>query len=81
MNTHRLKTWPEFFGAVSLGKKPFEVRANDRDFKVGDALVLEEYCPEAQQHTGRRAYRHVGYILDDPRFCKEGTVILGFEAP
>lgn len=41
--THHLKTMPEYFQAVIDGKKPFEVRKNDRDFKSGDHCLLEEY--------------------------------------
>ena len=38
-----LKTLPDYFQAVIDGKKPFEIRENDRDFKVGDRVILEEY--------------------------------------
>lgn len=41
--THHLKTMPEYFQAVIEGRKPFEVRKNDRGFKVGDRVILEEF--------------------------------------
>lgn len=41
--THHLKTMPEYFQAGIDGKKPFEVRYNDRNFKPGDNCILEEY--------------------------------------
>lgn len=42
---HELKCWPEYFHALVLGAKPFEVRKNDRDFKRGDTLVIQEFFP------------------------------------
>lgn len=42
---HELKTWPEFYRAVQDNKKTFELRFNDRDYKVGDELLLREFEP------------------------------------
>ncbi len=41
--THHLKTLPEYFQAVIAGTKPFEIRNNDRGFKPGDRVILEEF--------------------------------------
>ena len=38
-----LKTKPEYFQAVIGGRKPMEIRCNDRDFKPGDSVILEEF--------------------------------------
>lgn len=43
MKTHELKTWSQYFEAIIAGEKTFELRKNDRDFKVGDKLLLKEY--------------------------------------
>lgn len=45
MTTHDLKCWPSFFEPIANGVKPFEVRSNDREFKVGDVLLLREFEP------------------------------------
>lgn len=70
---HVLKTWPEYFQPVLLGVKTFEKRRNDRDFRVGDRLLLQEWDPETQRYTGRELWAHVTYILmgplADPEYC------------
>lgn len=39
---HHLKTETEHYQAIERGFKKFEIRKNDRDFKVYDMLYLEE---------------------------------------
>lgn len=73
---HKLKIRPEYFKAVSSGEKKFEIRKNDRDFNVGDFLVLREYTNEC---TGRQTIFKVTYILADPEFLKPGYVALSIE--
>jgi len=48
---HHLKTETEYYQAIERGKKKFELRKNDRDFKVGDMLYLEETVKG--EYTGR----------------------------
>lgn len=56
MPTHNLKILPEHFKNVLNGTKKFEVRKNDRDFKNGDGLCLEEYDLQTKQYTGKEKY-------------------------
>lgn len=60
---HELKTWPEYYEAVALDKKRFEVRKDDRPFEVGDTLRLMEWNPKSGHFTGRKIDRGVTYIL------------------
>lgn len=46
MQVHRLKCWPSMFRATKDGLKTAEFRRNDRNYEVGDELVLEEFLPE-----------------------------------
>ena len=64
MATHRLKTWPCYFEEVISGRKSFEVRKNDRDFRTGDLLELVEWDPYTGSFTGRQCQREITYILD-----------------
>ena len=50
---HQLKCWPEFYEAISDGRKTFEIRKNDRGFHTDDVLVLEEWDPFTEQYSGR----------------------------
>ncbi len=60
--THRLKTWPIYFNLILRGKKKFEVRKNDRKFKVGDKLKLLEFRPKTSSYTGRIIEARIDYI-------------------
>lgn len=77
---HELKTWPEYFREVVAGNKRFEVRNNDRDYQVGDTLVLLEWEPETKEYTGADYICKVGYVLDNPAFVKDGTVVMSIES-
>ncbi len=41
--THELKINPQYFNQVRIGAKKAEFRRADRDFQVGDILVLREF--------------------------------------
>lgn len=69
---HYLKTWPKFFDAVLSGVKTFEFRKNDREFMLGDHLLLKEWDPQTEAYTGRELEVHVNYIL---RCCDHGKPI------
>jgi len=49
MKCHTLKSWPEHFQPVIAGLKLAELRIMDRDFSVGDFIILSEYIPEGTE--------------------------------
>jgi hypothetical protein len=79
VKVHYLKTWTPFFDDIKSGVKQFEVRKNDRDYEVGDTLILEDFNPIKGIHTGRWIPKLVTYVLNDPNFVKEGFVIMGMQ--
>ena len=68
MRTHALRTWPKFFQAIKDGTKTFEIRRDDRGFKVGDELELREYDPSMDRYTDNSVKVSITYILRDPHF-------------
>ena len=74
---HYVKILPEYYIAVDKGIKTFEIRFNDRNYKVGDILHLQEFC--GGQYTSRELTREICYMIDDPNYCKEGFVVLGLK--
>lgn len=76
---HRLKCWPEYYAPVRDGLKNFDFRSvRDRQFAVGDVVVLEEWDPKTQEYTGRSCARRIAYIFDTTPLGAPGFVILGF---
>jgi hypothetical protein len=65
---HQLKTWPDQFQAMLEGRKRFDMRSADRDFREGDTLLLEEYDPKVKFHTGRWMRARVTYVLNPLEF-------------
>ncbi|KKN20461.1 hypothetical protein LCGC14_0935420 [marine sediment metagenome] len=61
---HDLKCWPESFAAIGQERKTLELRKNDRDFQVGDYLLLREYEPGPNaRYTGATTLASVTHIL------------------
>ena len=61
--THELKIYPKYFKAILDGKKTFEIRKDDRDFQVGDSIVLKEW--DNIKYSGREIQAIIKYMLDD----------------
>lgn len=76
--TYELKILPEYFEAVVTYKKTFEIRKNDRNFHVGDKLILKEWYHG--KYTGREVERWVSYILFDWQAgLKDGYCIMSLK--
>lgn len=75
MKVHKLKILPEYYNAQIEGKKNFEIRKNDRNFQIGDWLLLKEYNPKIKKFTERKVMVEITYITNYSQ--KDGYVVLG----
>lgn len=90
---HSVKCNYKHFESLKDGTKTFEVRKNDRLYKVGDFLAVNEFVPsenidpyslnpdlrhaDGGAYTGDCLLYKITFILDDPQYCKDGMIILG----
>lgn len=71
MTTHTLKVLIKYADAILNGTKTFEIRKNDRNFKVGDKIVFDVVTNEgyavgaAARHQLNGATYRIDYSLDD----------------
>jgi hypothetical protein len=77
---HDLKCWPIPFDAIMSGEKTFEWRKNDRDYRVGDILILHKYNPELDQYMGPVTKRKITHILKEGFGIPEGYAVLSLES-
>lgn len=75
MKTHKLKILPPYFQDVCSGRKKFEVRKNDRCFKVGDLLNLREFA--YTEYTGKSILVRVEYILSNFEGLQPDYIVMG----
>lgn len=64
---HELKIWPREFEAIKSGLKSFEFRKDDREYKVGDSILLREWT-KINGYSGRKIEAKITYILSKTDF-------------
>lgn len=85
---HELKTDPAVFESVVAGLKTHEIRFNDRDFQVGDNLILRETtntgaeikAGKKLEFTGRLTECVISHVLSGYGLA-DGWTILSFATP
>lgn len=75
---HELKIKSEYYLAVRNNKKTFEIRKNDRNFKVNDYLVLKEIDKNGD-YTGFSVTKTITYILSNVDGLDNDYCILGIK--
>ena len=89
---HKLKILPQYLESIVEGTKNFEIRKNDRNYQVGDTLILKEWVDreirqveditiEASPYfTGLEITKEITYILEGGQYgLEEGYCILGLK--
>lgn len=78
---HELKTWPEQFADVKYGSKRFEIRKNDRNYHVGDILLLKEYDPETKLYSGNSCKVEVTFCMTTfpCKLVEEGSAVMSIK--
>lgn len=77
---HELKILPQFYNAVISNRKTFEIRKDDRDYQVGDRILLREF--DGEKYTNRKTRRIITYILREAKEygLEDGYCILGIRS-
>lgn len=81
---HELMVLARHFGPLNSKLRTFDIRLNDRDFKVGDYLWMREYdSVDGDGYTGRDFIKEVTYIqrLDDFIGIDEEYVVMSIVNP
>ena len=73
---HELKIQSEYFEVVNNKTKTFEIRKNDRNFKVGDKILLRE-IDSCSRYTGGISWWKITYMTDYAQ--QEGYVVMAIE--
>ncbi len=77
MSNHKLKLNAEFYDDVKSGRKPFEVRLNDRGYQCGDMIQFRKFengCESAFDTFHKR----ITYVLSGWGI-ENNYVVLGLE--
>lgn len=73
---HSVKSWSHFFQAIKRGDKVHDLRKNDRNYNVGDFLLLREYDFIAGKYTGDTLEAEITYITDNRVPCAFSSAVL-----
>lgn len=76
---HRVKSWTWLFQAAKSGIKKHDFRdMRDRNYKVGDTLILCEYDQAAGEFTGQELPCRITYITGRETPCAMSSVALEY---
>ena len=80
--THNIKLLSEFCDDVYTGKKTFEIRYNDRDYKVGDKVRFTPISTQGEivKHPIKDRVYEITYILSNSTWgLQEGYIVFSIK--
>lgn len=80
MTEHVAKSWPQFFQPIKRGEKLHDLRWNDRDWKVGDTIRLQEFDPVKGDYTGDECMREISFVTSNQFPCAYSSAALDRKA-
>ncbi|WP_394178452.1 DUF3850 domain-containing protein [Marinomonas posidonica] len=84
MQAHQLKIHQDFWNDLVEGKKTAEIRRNDRDYKVGDILLIKAFPVDAEgyQHETDSEVRIITHITEGGQYgIEKGYCLLSMAKP
>jgi len=76
-DTHRVKSWCYLYEQAVVGKKTHDFRdMRDRDYKVGDTLILCEFDQTTGKYTGNECAFEITYMTNRDTPCAMSSVAL-----
>jgi hypothetical protein len=74
---HEIKIHTVYYNRVLEGVKPFEIREDDRDYQVGDILLMREFDPERGEYISHSAPIRALVTYKSTFQQKDGWCVLG----
>lgn len=75
--THTVRSWSYLFQEMKAGRKTHDLRKNDREYAVGDRLLLQEYNQAYGTYTGESLLMDITYITGRSTVpCAVSTAVL-----
>ena len=82
---HKVEIDYKYASAIANGRKTFEIRKNDKDYKVGDCLIFRvknipphRWCIEIVEKLEDNLYK-ITNVLNQSEGLEEGYIILAFK--
>lgn len=74
---HELKISPSNFSDVASSRMSFQIRKDDRNYKIDDYIYLREY--DEDTYTGRSLPARITHLLSEAEGLQKGYVLLNIK--